>query len=106
MTKQRFKLVTIVAESVLQEQICRSLDSLGATGYTLSEATGKGSRGMRVGELPGSNVRIETVVEPEIAERILELLGRLYFPHYAIAAWVHDVEVVRGAKYSRKDLDP
>jgi nitrogen regulatory protein PII len=106
MTREGFKLVTIVAESVLQEQICRSLESLGATGYTVAEATGKGSRGMRVGELPGSNVRIETVVEPETSRAILALLERLYFPHYAIAAWVHDVAVVRGGKYSKKEREP
>lgn len=103
MTAKRFKLVTIVTESVLHERICSSLESLGATGYTVSEATGRGSRGMRVGEIPGSNVRIETVVEPDSANAILDLLERLYFPHYAIAVWVHDVDVVRGAKYSKKE---
>lgn len=103
MTRPGFRLVTIVAESVLREQICESLEALGATGYTVTEATGRGSRGMRVGELPGSNVRIETVVERDTAHGILELLERLYFPHYAIATWVHDVEVVRTAKYSRKE---
>lgn len=103
MTGKRFRLLTIVTESVLLERMCSSLESLGATGYTVGEATGRGSRGMRVGEIPGTNVRIETVVEPDTAEAILELLERMYFPHYAIAAWVHDVDVVRGAKYSKKE---
>jgi hypothetical protein len=103
MSRSVLTLVTIVAESVLQDQICAALERLGATGFTVVDATGKGSRGMRVGELPGSNVRIETVVDSETATRIFELLEQHYFEHYAIAAWVHAVEVARGAKYSRKE---
>lgn len=45
------KLVTIVAEPVLEEQIATSLRRLGATGYTVTEAHGAGSRGMRASVL-------------------------------------------------------
>lgn len=103
MNSAAFALVTIVVESVLRDQVCAALERLGASGYTVTEATGKGSRGMRVGELPGDNVRIETVVDSETAAQIFELLEQHYFQHYAIAAWVHAVEVARGAKYSRKE---
>lgn len=77
------------------------LKQLGATGYTLAEARGEGSRGMRASELPGSNVRIETLVDAAVADRILELLATRYFPDYAVVAWAAEVEVVRGDKYAR-----
>ncbi|MBL8694065.1 MAG: transcriptional regulator [Planctomycetes bacterium] len=93
------KLVTVVAESVLGDRICEEMRSLGAKGFTVSEATGEGSRGLRTSELGGKNVRIEAVVGPDAADRILERLAERYFPHYAIIAFVHDVHVVRGDKY-------
>jgi len=92
-------LITIVAETVLEDRIARDLLDLGATGYTVTEAHGKGTRGIRTAEIPGNNVRIETVVAPAVADRILERVREKWFPHYAVIAWSHDVEVVRGEKY-------
>ena len=99
MHTERLKLVTIVIESVLAEQLVGALKRLGVTGHTRTSVQGEGSRGRRVGEVPGDNQRIETIVSPALAERILEHCEAHYFPHYAIAAWVVDIEVVRGAKY-------
>jgi hypothetical protein len=94
------KLITIVAEELLAERLPAELRRLGATGWTMTEARGDGSRGMRAGPLPGENVRIETIVEDRIAEAILERLASEYFPAYALAAWVSEVGVVRPEKYS------
>lgn len=97
-TEQR-KLVTIVAEAVLAEAIVVALERAGVSGYTMTDARGKGSRGRRTGEIPGENVRIETLTGEETADRILDVLNERYFPDYAIVAWVSDVAVVRGGKY-------
>jgi nitrogen regulatory protein P-II 2 len=94
------KLVTIVGEPVLAETLIRKLQELGATGYTIGEVRGRGSRGIRPSELPGDNVRIETVVSASVADRILEVLATNFFPSYAVVAWAADVEVVRGEKYA------
>lgn len=103
MIVNKMKLVTIVAESVLADKLTASLKQFGTTGYTVTDAKGEGSRGMRTGEIPGSNVRIETLADQAIAARILDDLAAHYFPHYAIAAWVTDVHVVRAEKYIRKE---
>lgn len=95
------KLLTVVAESVLAERLEIELERHGASGWTLTEARGDGSRGVRSGPLPGENVRLECVVEAAAAERLLETLARDYFPDFAMVAWVSDVEVVRGDKYRR-----
>lgn len=93
------KLVTIVGEAVLSERLPASLRSHGATGWTMAEVSGDGSRGMRTSPMPGENIRLETVVSAAAAEEILETLATEYFPHYALVAWVTDVQVVRGEKY-------
>lgn len=94
------KLVTIVAEAVLEERLVRELRALGARGWTLSQARGEGSRGTRTSDLEGGNVRIETLVAPEVAERILDRLAERYFANYALVAFAQTVEVVRGEKYA------
>jgi nitrogen regulatory protein PII len=93
------KRVTIVAEHVLEKRLVRELKALGARGYTLVEVRGEGSRGVRASEWEGKNVKIETLVAPETAERILERLAERYFAHFAVVAYVDSVEVVRGDKY-------
>ena len=45
-------------------------------------------------------MRIETIVSPAVAERILEVLATVYFPNYAVVAWAADVQVVRGDKFA------
>lgn len=93
------KLVTIVAEPVLEHRLIADLKRLGATGWTILEGRGEGSRGRRASEVPGANVRIETVVTAAVADRIVAHVASQYFPNYAVIAFVSDVAVVRGEKY-------
>lgn len=92
--------VTIVAEALLEERLLREIRERGARGFTLTEARGEGSRGVRASEWEGRNVRIETLVAPDVAHRIIAHVAEAYFPHFAVVAWVEDVEVVRGDKYA------
>ncbi|MDX1566232.1 MAG: hypothetical protein R3223_00430 [Longimicrobiales bacterium] len=93
------KLVTIVTERILEDRLLRALTDLGATGYTLSQATGKGSRGVRASEWEGPDTRIESLVSPEVADAIVEHVAENYFEHYAVILYVQDAQVVRGEKY-------
>lgn len=95
------RLVTIVSEAILAERLQREVLELGASGYTVGRAHGEGSRGTRASELEGGNVRIEVVITPEVERRIFERLAREYFPRFAVIAWSHDVEVLRGSKYAK-----
>jgi nitrogen regulatory protein P-II 2 len=96
---EELQLVTIVAEEVLETKLTRDLADAGASGWTITPAHGQGSRGVRAGAGGGGNVRIESVVSAEAADRILERLANVWFPHYAVVAWVERVQVVRGEKY-------
>ncbi|HSM05626.1 MAG TPA: hypothetical protein VK858_13510 [Longimicrobiales bacterium] len=93
-------LLTIVAETVLEEELTRRVMGLGATGYTVTASRGRGSKGMRTGDIPGEGVRIEVLAGEDAARSILDMLASEYFPHYAVAAWLTDVQVVRGEKYA------
>ena len=93
------KLVTIIAEPVLEDQLTRALRTMGASGWTVTACHGEGSRGRRVGEVPGDGIRVETVVSAGTADRILEMVAQEYFPNYAVIAWLADVQVARGEKY-------
>jgi nitrogen regulatory protein P-II 2 len=93
------KLVTIIAETVLEDQILTAIKQLGAKGYTVVGSHGQGSREMRTGEIPGENIRIETLVSSAVAEKIFEHISQNYFQNYAVVCFMTEASVVRGEKY-------
>lgn len=96
---RRLKLVTVVAERVLRNRLVEEIQALGARGFTLTEATGEGSRGVRASEWEGANIRLEIIVAPEVADRIVDHIAATYFEWHAVIVYVQDVDVVRGDKY-------
>lgn len=93
------RLVTIIAEALLEDRLAHDLASLGAKGWTVSAARGAGASGNRASDWEGGNVRIETIVTPEVADAILAHLADAYFPLYGVIAYASDIEVVRADKY-------
>ena len=87
MTPTTVICITVVAESVLERRIVDDILGCGARGWTASLARGSGPNDRRVGDIEGGNVRIETLVPQDVAERIWQVLARKYFPHYAVVAW-------------------
>jgi nitrogen regulatory protein P-II 2 len=96
------KLVTVVGETVIMNDIAQEGLKLGATGFTLSEVVGQGARSARnVIDTGGvKTTRVEFVVSMEVAAKILTHVSHDYFEHYACIAWVSDVQVVRGELYT------
>lgn len=94
------KLVTIIAEGFLEDKLIREVKKLGAKGYSITPARGAGSRGVRASEWEGANIRLECIVSPEVAEKIVTRLTEVYFTNYAVIAFLENVEVVRGDKYT------
>ncbi len=91
--------VTIVAESIVESRLIEAIRAAGARGWTLTPARGEGPRDRRVSDIEGGNVRIETLVSEDVAERIWDVLASDYFPNYAIAAWTYPVQVARMDRY-------
>ncbi len=94
------KLLTVVGESVLADRLSRAILAAGALGYTLTPAKGVGGRNRRSSTLGGENVRIEVLADEATARRLLAMVAEEWFPHFAVVAWLSDIEVVRGEKYA------
>ncbi|MEZ5628127.1 MAG: transcriptional regulator [Rhodocyclaceae bacterium] len=94
------KLLTIVTEAAIESALVRDLDRLGAHGYTITEARGKGHRGVRdAGWDASSNIRIEVVCNADTAAAIAAHLQAQYYANYAMIMWVGEVEVLRPEKF-------
>lgn len=70
-----------------------------ARAYTVSAAHGEGPRNQRAGDISGGNIRIESVLSEAVLDEVLAKIATDYFPHYALSAWVTDVEVLRDERY-------
>ena len=95
------KLVTIITEAVLEPDLLEELEELGASGYTITEARGSGSRGVRdAGWSSSSNIRVEVVCSTDLADKIEDRLRSKYYDHYAMILFESDVRVLRMGKFS------
>jgi nitrogen regulatory protein PII len=94
------RLVTIVTEALIEKQIIQELDALGVSGYTITDARGKGHRGIRnTGWEHGANIRVEVVCEDRQATAIADCLKERYYENYAMILFMTDVDVLRPEKF-------
>lgn len=95
------KLLTAVTEAVVEADIVAELCALGASGYTITDARGSGSRGLRDGGWSTSaNIRIEVVCEADTAQRIAARLEERFYAHYAMVVYISEVAVLRPDKFT------
>ena len=100
MTTATRTLLTVICEAALEKKLVADLDNLGAPGWTLSEARGRGSRGVRSAEWDTeSNIRLEIICNRELAERIAEHLQVRYYDNFAMVCYLAEVEVLRPEKF-------
>ena len=93
-------LLTIFTESTLEHVLIKDMDRLGIRGYTISDARGKGSRGVRDATWDESkNIRIEIICARPQAETLLAHLQERYYSNYAMVACLSEVEVLRPGKF-------
>ncbi len=100
MTTVSHRLVTIVAERTVRDDLLEALHRLGATGHTLTEVRGEGSRGVGASTWERPSVKIETIATPEVAASIAAYVSEKYFKHHSVIVYLQDVEVLRGSKYA------
>ena len=95
------KLVTIITETALESEILKAVEKLGASGYTITDARGKGSRGIRdAGWAISSNIRIEIICSDQLAEKICTFLNEHYYNDYAMVVFESEVSVLREDKFN------
>jgi nitrogen regulatory protein PII len=104
MAKPANKLV-IVTEKVLLKKIATIIDEAGATGYTVMEAGGKGSRNVRSSGQPSvsdtfANVKIEVLTETrDMAVKISDKVALQFFDNYSGIAYICEAEVLSAHKF-------
>ena len=94
------KLLTVVTEAALEGTLVRDIDRLDAHGYTITDARGKGSRGVRdAGWEASGNIRIEVVCDTETAGAIAAYFQEHYYDNYAMILFMSDIDVLRPEKF-------
>lgn len=92
------RLLTIIAEAVVEERLLRDLRSWGVGGFSVGRSEGD-PFGSRVADVQGAFVRIECIVSDTTAEKVLNQLAQSYLQRFKVVAYDHPVRVVRGEKY-------
>ncbi len=95
------KVVTIVVPWEMVERVLTEMRSLGVRGFTRVRSSGHGTHGPRVGGiLDTGNERIETIVSPAVAERILDHVDTKY-AGYEVVAFAFDAVGVPRSRFSK-----
>jgi len=99
MAKPAKKLV-IVTEKILLKKIASIIEESGATGFTVVESGGKGSRNVRSSGQPNvsdttANIKFEVLTpNRDMAENIADQVAMKFFTDYAGIAYICDAEVL------------
>jgi nitrogen regulatory protein P-II 2 len=91
---ETIRRITIYAGSELEASLLTRFKALGAKGYTITESRGLGEHGTLDDPMARStHVRIELLVQPAVADTIMDYLGQLHAQHRPVAACVESVQV-------------
>lgn len=108
MAKPAKKLV-IVTEKILLRKIAKLIDEAGATGYTVMETGGKGSRNVRSSGQPSvsdtqANIKFEILTEDrDMALNLSDRIAIEFFEDYSGIAYICDAEVLYAHKFCGPD---
>ncbi|MCG4452803.1 MULTISPECIES: P-II family nitrogen regulator [unclassified Pseudomonas] len=93
-------LLTVICEAALEKKLLADLETLGAPGWTISDARGRGGRGVRsAGWDTEGNIRVEIICARDIAERLAAHLQDQYYANFAMVCYLAQVEVLRPEKF-------
>ena len=104
MAKPAKKLV-IITEKILLKKIAQIIEASGASGYTVLETGGKGSRNVRSSGQPSvsdtkANVKFEVLTpDRDLAEKIADQIGMQFFLDFAGMIYICDAEVLYGQSF-------
>ena len=108
MGKSANKLI-IVTEKLLLKKIGKIIDEAGATGYTVVDAGGKGSRNVRSSGQPTvsgtySNIKLEVLTESrEMAIEISDEVAAQFFEDYSGITYICNAEVLSAHQFCGPD---
>ena len=93
-------LLVILCEAALEKALVRDARAAGAQGWTVTDVRGGGSEGVRDGIWEADrNIEMKIICEAAVAETIAEQVMAQYVPHYALALYFSEVEVLRPDRF-------
>lgn len=105
MTHYEATKVVIITEKLILPKVARLIEAAGASGYTVTPAGGKGSRGVRTTNRAAvvdefSNVKIEVITgNAEAANRIADEVAEQFFDNYSGITYLEKVAILRPHKF-------
>jgi hypothetical protein len=87
-------LLTIVTEAALEPKLTDDVERLGARGWTVTDARGKGEWGEREpGWDTSGNIRLEVICAPLVADEIAAYVTSTYGSDHPMALYLSEVRV-------------
>jgi nitrogen regulatory protein PII len=100
LSTEKRTLLTVITQAAIEQTLLRDLDRLGVRGYTVSDARGRGSRGVRDAAWEeAANIRIEVICPRAQAESVLGHFQARYYADYAMVAFLQDIDILRPEKF-------
>ena len=102
---QKASKLVIITEKLLLNKIAKIINEAGATGYTVVDAGGKGSRNVRSSGQPivsgnYSNIKFEVLTRNrDMAVKISDEVAAQFFDDYSGIAYLCDAEVLHAHKF-------
>ena len=98
------KKVVIITEKLIADKVTDIIEQCGATGYTITPAGGKGSRGVRSdrGSVTDAyaNVKIQVITASvDTAKDIADKVAGKYFDNYSGIIYMEEVDILRLDKF-------
>ena len=85
-------LLTVFTESALETQLVADLARLGARGYTITNARGRGSSGLRAAAWEAnSNIRLEVICDEALANDLAKHLQDAYAENFAMVIFTTQI---------------
>lgn len=92
--------VTVYADGALESILLKQFLAMGSTGYTVTTCRGKGEHDTVDDPFATvTRVRIELLVQPEVAEKILHFVDGAALKSHPVAACMETVQVVASERY-------
>jgi nitrogen regulatory protein P-II 2 len=100
MRKHAKTLLVINAEGVLEKPLVRDVRERGAQGWTVTEVHGANLEGVREGSWEADRtIEMKVICDAAVADTIAQHVLDTYAPHYSVALWFADVQVLRPERY-------
>ena len=95
------KLLTAICEVFATKKVIKIFEKYNVRGYTITEVSGMGEAGLRGVGLPEEkNMKIETILRNETAEKIIEEITLTLIQDHIIIIYLTDTKIVRMEKFS------